>query len=71
LLVHCKPTKPSEEEDDEKVAAIDRDFSSPPSSPSSASQLCLMAKGEWKVQHENDIVEDCDSDSDDEYASPT
>jgi chromosome segregation ATPase len=30
-----------------------------------------MAKGEWKVQLENNIVEDCDSDSDDEYASPT
>jgi chromosome segregation ATPase len=30
-----------------------------------------MAKGEGKVQPENDIVDDCDSDSDDEYASPT
>jgi chromosome segregation ATPase len=30
-----------------------------------------MAKGERKVQNGNDIVEDCDSDSDDEYASPT
>jgi uncharacterized phage infection (PIP) family protein YhgE len=30
-----------------------------------------MAKGERKVQNENVIVEDCDSDSDDEYASPT
>jgi hypothetical protein len=30
-----------------------------------------MAKGEQKVQLENDIVEDCDSDSDDEDASPT
>jgi methyl-accepting chemotaxis protein len=59
----------SEEENDEKVAAIARDFSSP--SPSSTSHLCLMAKGERKVQPENDIIDDCDSDSDDEYASPT
>jgi hypothetical protein len=61
----------SDEEDDEKVAAIVGDFSSPPSSPSSTSHLSLMAKGERKVQNENVIVEDCDSDSDDEYASPT
>ena len=60
-----------EEENDENVTAIAGDFSSPPSSPSSTSHLCLMAKGEQKVQLENDIVEDCDSDSDDEYASPT
>jgi hypothetical protein len=59
----------SEEEDDEKVAAIAGDFSSPPSSPSSTSDICLMAKGEQKVQNENAIFEDCDSD--DEYASPT
>jgi hypothetical protein len=39
----------SEEENDEKVAAIARDFSSPPLSPSSTSHLCLMAKGERKV----------------------
>jgi hypothetical protein len=61
----------SEEENDEKVAAIAGDFSSPPPSHSSTSHLCLMAKGERKVQHENDIFDDCDSDSDDEYASPT
>jgi hypothetical protein len=61
----------SEEENDEKVATIAGDFSSPPPSPSSTSHLCLMAKGEWKVQPENHIVDDCDSDSDDEYASPT
>jgi hypothetical protein len=30
-----------------------------------------MAKGERKVQLENDIVDDYDSDSDNEYASPT
>jgi chromosome segregation ATPase len=30
-----------------------------------------MAKGKQKVQPKNDIVDDCDSDSDDEYASPT
>jgi hypothetical protein len=28
-----------------------------------------MAKGDRKVQPENDIIDDCDSD--DEYASPT
>ena len=61
----------SEEENDEKVAAIAGDFSSPPPSPSSTSHLCLMAKGERKVQPENDIIDDCDSVSDDEYASPT
>jgi hypothetical protein len=59
----------SEEENDEKVAAIAGDFSSPPPSPSSTSHLCLMAKGERKVQIENDIIND--SDSDDEYASPS
>jgi hypothetical protein len=64
----------SEEENDEKVAAIAGDFSSPPSpSPSSTSHLCLMAKGERKVHLESDIIDDCDSDSDsdDEYASPS
>jgi hypothetical protein len=30
-----------------------------------------MAKGERKVQPKNDIVDDCDSDSDEEYAYPT
>jgi hypothetical protein len=59
----------SEEENDEKVAAITGDFSSPPTSPSSTSHLCLMAKGEQKVQLENYIIDD--SDSDDEYASPS
>jgi hypothetical protein len=63
----------SEEENDEKVATIAGDFSSPPPSTSSTSHLCLMAKGERKVQLENDIINDCDSDSDsdDEYASPS
>jgi hypothetical protein len=61
----------SEEDNDEKVAAIAGDFSSPPPSPSSTSHICLMAKGERKVQLENDIIDDCDSDSDDEYASPS
>jgi hypothetical protein len=63
----------SEEENDEKVAAIAGDFSSPPPSPSSTSHLCLMAKGERKVQIENDIIDgsDSDSDSDDEFASPS
>jgi chromosome segregation ATPase len=61
----------SEEENDEKVATIAGDFSSPPPSPSSTSHLCLMAKGERKVQIENDIIDDSDSDSDDEFASPS
>jgi hypothetical protein len=39
----------SEEEDDENVTAIAWDFSSPPSSPSSTSHLCLMDKSERKV----------------------
>jgi hypothetical protein len=30
-----------------------------------------MAKGERKVQNDVVIVEECDNDSDDEYASPT
>jgi hypothetical protein len=55
----------SEEENDEKVAANTGDFSSPP--PSSTSHLCLMAKGERKVQINNDIIDD----SDDEFASPS
>jgi hypothetical protein len=59
----------SKEENDEKVSAITGDFSSPPPSPSSPSHLCLMAKGERKVQIENDIIDD--SDSDDEFASPS
>jgi transposase InsO family protein len=59
----------SEEENDKKVVAIAGDFSSPPPSPSSTSHLCLMAKGERKVQIDNDIVDD--SDSDDEFASPS
>jgi hypothetical protein len=59
----------SEEENDEKVIAIAGDFSSPPPSPSSTSHLCLMARGERKVHNDNDIIDD--SDSDDEFASPS
>jgi hypothetical protein len=61
----------SDEENDEEVATIAGDFSSPPPSPSSTSHLCLMAKGERKVQIDNDIIDDSDSDSDDEFASPS
>jgi hypothetical protein len=61
----------SEEENDEKIAAIAGDFSSPPPSPSSASHLCLMARGERKVQNDTDIIDDSDSDSDEEFASPS
>jgi hypothetical protein len=70
-IEYSSESSSSEEENDEKVAAIAGDFSSPPPSPSSTSHLCLMAKGERKVQLENDIAGDCDSDSDDEYASPS
>jgi hypothetical protein len=41
----------SEEGNDEKVTAIAGDFSSPPPSPSSTSHLCLMARGERKVNY--------------------
>jgi hypothetical protein len=61
----------SEEENDEKVATIAGDFSSPPPSPSSTSHLCLMARGERKVQNDNDIIDDSESDSDEEFASPS
>jgi hypothetical protein len=61
----------SEEENDEKVVTIAGDFTSPPPSPSSTSHLCLVARGEWKVQNENDLTDDSDSDSDDEFASPS
>jgi hypothetical protein len=57
----------SSEEDDEKVTAIVVDFSSPPPSLSSTTYICLMAKGDRKVQN----VNPSDGDSDDEYTSPT
>jgi hypothetical protein len=47
------------------------DFSSSPPSPSSTTHLCLIAKGEWKVQNDDTSKVDCGSDSDDEYASRT
>jgi len=58
----------SNESDDEKVAAIAIDASSPSSSPPSTSstQLCLMAKGDRKVQSEDER-----SESDSEYESPS
>ena len=45
--------------------------SSPPPSPSSTTHLCLMAKGEQKVQ--NNVISEVDggSDNGDEYDSPT
>jgi len=56
------------ESDDEKVAAIAIDASSPPSSPpsSSSTHLCLMGKGDWKVQSEDES-----SESENEFESPT
>jgi hypothetical protein len=46
--------------------------SPPPSPPSSSTHLCLMAKGEWKVQSNNsDDDDDSDSDSDDEFEAPS
>jgi hypothetical protein len=41
----------SSEEEDEKVTAITVNFSSPKPTPSSSTHLCLMAKGERKVQN--------------------
>jgi hypothetical protein len=38
---------------------------------SSTRHLCLMAKGDQKVQNDDTSDVDCGSDSDDEYASPT
>jgi len=52
------------ESDDEKVAAIAIDASSPPSS--SSTHQCLMAKGDWKVQSEDES-----SESDNEFESPS
>ena len=56
------------ESDDEMVAAIAIDASSPSSSPPSTSSthLCLMAKGDRKVQSEDES-----SESDSEYESPS
>jgi len=58
----------SNESDDEKAAAITIDASSPPSSPpsSSSTHLCLMAKGDRKVQSEDES-----SESDNEFESPS
>jgi hypothetical protein len=61
----------SSEEEDEKVIVVAIDFSSPPPLPSSTTHLCLMAKGERKVQNDDTSDVDCGSDSDDEYASTT
>jgi tRNA/tmRNA/rRNA uracil-C5-methylase (TrmA/RlmC/RlmD family) len=61
----------SSEEEDEKVTAITVNFSSPKPTPSSSTHLCLMAKGERKVQNDDTSDVDCGSDSYDEYASPT
>jgi len=57
-----------DESDDEKVAAIAIDASSPPQSPSSSSSthLCLMAKGDRKVQSEYES-----SESDSKLESPS
>jgi hypothetical protein len=61
----------SSEEEDEKVSAIAVGFSSLSSSPLSTTHLCLMAKGDRKVQNDNPSDSDCGNYSDDEYASPT
>jgi hypothetical protein len=44
----------SSEEDDEKIVIVVVDFSSPPSSSSSTTHLCLMAKGERKMNYKTD-----------------
>lgn len=57
----------SSEENDKNVTAIAVDLSSPSPSLSSTTHICVMTKGDWKVQ--NDDYSDRDSDN--EYASPS
>jgi hypothetical protein len=71
LNIESTNSSSSSEEDNEKVATIIVDLSSPPPSPSSTTHLCLMAKGEQKVQNDDTSDVDCGSDSDNEYACPT
>ena len=58
--------------------AIDSSLSSPTPSPSSSTHLCLMTKGEQKVQNDDDSSGDDNasndesgSDSDEEFESPS
>jgi hypothetical protein len=77
----CESSGDESDDEKEKVAAfviglsLSSSTSSPPPSPpssllSSISHLCLMAKGERKVQS-NDSDDDDDIDSDDEFDAPT
>ena len=55
---------------------IDSSLSSPTPPPSSSTHLCLMTKGERKVQTDNDTsgvdnASNDDNDSDDEFESPS
>jgi hypothetical protein len=76
----CESSGDKSDDEKEKVAAFvmgpssSPTSSSPPSPPpspsSSTTHLCLMAKGERKVQN-HDSDDDDDSDSDDEYDAPS
>jgi hypothetical protein len=56
---------------------IGSSLSPPPPPPSSSTHLCLMAKGEWKVQRDDDSSDENasddenGSDSDEEFESPS
>jgi hypothetical protein len=56
---------------------IGSSLSPPPPPPSSSTHLCLMDKGEWKVQNDDDsssddnASDDENSDSDEEFESPS
>jgi hypothetical protein len=72
----CESSGDESDDEKENVAAfvigpsLSSSTSSLPSSPpSSTTHLCLMAKGERKVQNDSD--DDDDSDSDDEYEAPS
>jgi hypothetical protein len=60
------------DDEEEKVAAlvIGTSFSPPPTLPSSSTHLCLLAKGDQKVQSDDDSCGN-DSDGEKEFTAPT
>jgi hypothetical protein len=73
----CESSGDESDDEKEKVAvfvigpSLSSSTSSPPSSPSSSTtHLCLMVKGERKIQS-NDSDDDDDSDSDEEFIAPS